>query len=107
MARTRKLGPDLEVKPNTDAAGGWGSVKSLVKSLGRDHVPFSGSRVLLKQNKTDGFMCVSCAWAKPADPPCFRVLRERRQGNDMGDNEQAGDPGIFCRQNRVGTRKMG
>jgi molybdopterin-dependent oxidoreductase alpha subunit len=71
MARTRKLGPDLEVKPNTDAAGGWGSVKSLVKSLGRDHVPFSGSRVLLKQNKTDGFMCVSCAWAKPADPRVF------------------------------------
>ena len=71
MARTRKLGPDLEVKPYTDAAGGWGSVKSLVKSLGRDHVPFSGSRVLLKQNKPDGFMCVSCAWAKPADPRVF------------------------------------
>jgi molybdopterin-dependent oxidoreductase alpha subunit len=71
MARTRKLGPDLEVKPFTDAAGGWGSVKSLVKSLGRDHVPFSGSRVLLKQNKPDGFMCVSCAWAKPADPRVF------------------------------------
>ena len=71
MATTRKLGPNLEVKPYTDAAGGWGSVKSLVKSLGRDHVPFSGSRVLLKQNKPDGFMCVSCAWAKPADPRVF------------------------------------
>jgi molybdopterin-dependent oxidoreductase alpha subunit len=71
MARTRKLGPDLEVKPNTSAAGGWGSVKSLLKSLGRDRVPFSGPRVLLKQNKTDGFMCVSCAWAKPADPRVF------------------------------------
>jgi anaerobic selenocysteine-containing dehydrogenase len=42
-----------------------------MKSLGRDHVPFSGSRVLLKQNKPDGFMCVSCAWAKPADPRIF------------------------------------
>jgi molybdopterin-dependent oxidoreductase alpha subunit len=39
--------------------------------LGRDHVPFSGPRVLFKQNKTDGFMCVSCAWAKPADPRVF------------------------------------
>jgi molybdopterin-dependent oxidoreductase alpha subunit len=42
-----------------------------VKSLTRDRVPFSGSRILLKQNKTDGFMCVSCAWAKPADPRMF------------------------------------
>jgi molybdopterin-dependent oxidoreductase alpha subunit len=71
MARTRKLGPDLEVKPDESAAGGWGSVKSLIKSLGRDRVPLRGPRVLLKQNKTDGFMCVSCAWAKPADPRVF------------------------------------
>ena len=71
MARARKVGPDLEVKPFEGASGGWGSVKSLAKSLGRDRVPFSGPRVLLKQNKPDGFMCVSCAWAKPADPRVF------------------------------------
>jgi molybdopterin-dependent oxidoreductase alpha subunit len=71
MSRTRKLGPDLEVKPYESASGGWGSVQSLAKSLGRDRVPFSGPRVLLKQNKPDGFMCVSCAWAKPADPRVF------------------------------------
>jgi molybdopterin-dependent oxidoreductase alpha subunit len=71
MSTARKLGPDLEVKPYEDASGGWGSVRSLVKSLARDRVPFAGSRVLLKQNKTDGFMCVSCAWAKPADPRMF------------------------------------
>src|SRR5262249_51045409 len=28
----------------------------------------AGSRILLKQNKPDGFACVSCSWAKPADP---------------------------------------
>src|ERR1700709_490334 len=71
MPRTRKLASDLEVKPYESAAGGWGSVRSLVKSLGRDRVPLSGPRVLLKQNKTGGFMCVSCAWAKPADPRVF------------------------------------
>jgi len=71
MSTARKLGPDLEVKPYEDASGGWDSVRSLVKSLARDRVPFAGSRVLLKQNKTDGFMCVSCAWAKPADPRMF------------------------------------
>jgi molybdopterin-dependent oxidoreductase alpha subunit len=71
MSRTRKLGPDLEVKPYESASGGWGSVRSLAKSLGRDRVPLSGPRALLKQNKPDGFMCVSCAWAKPADPRVF------------------------------------
>ena len=71
MTTLRKLGPDLEVKPYEAAAGGWGSVRSLAKSLRHEHVPFSGSRVLLKQNKPDGFMCVSCAWAKPADPRVF------------------------------------
>jgi molybdopterin-dependent oxidoreductase alpha subunit len=71
MATARKLGPNLEVKPYESATGGWGSVKSLVKSLGRDRVPFLGSRILLKQNKTEGYMCVSCAWAKPADPRIF------------------------------------
>jgi molybdopterin-dependent oxidoreductase alpha subunit len=55
-------------KPYTGPAGGWGSVKSLAKSLTKEHIPITGSRVLLHQNKTGGFMCVSCAWAKP-DPP--------------------------------------
>src|SRR5690242_4957796 len=61
----------VKQKDHVGPAGGWGSVKSLAKSLTRDHVPFSGPRVLLKQNKPDGFMCVSCAWAKPADPHVF------------------------------------
>src|SRR5665213_2413700 len=60
-----------QVEPYDGPAGGWGSVKSLAKSLTKEHVAISGSRVLLKQNKPDGFMCVSCAWAKPADPYVF------------------------------------
>jgi molybdopterin-dependent oxidoreductase alpha subunit len=70
-SKKRKLGPHLEVEAHNQPAGGWGSVKSLAKSLTREHVPLKGSRVLLKQNKTKGFMCVSCAWAKPADPRVF------------------------------------
>jgi molybdopterin-dependent oxidoreductase alpha subunit len=71
MATARKLAPDLEVKPYEAPTGGWGSVRSLARSLTRDHVSLAGPRVLLKQNKVDGFMCVSCAWAKPADPRVF------------------------------------
>lgn len=60
----------------THPAGGWGSVQSLGRSLAREHVPFSGSRILTHQNKPDGFACVSCAWAKPAKPRPFEFCEE-------------------------------
>ena len=47
-------------------AGGWGSAKSVGGILLREHVPLSGSSLLMQQNKPEGYMCVSCAWAKPA-----------------------------------------
>ncbi|HEU5096045.1 MAG TPA: FdhF/YdeP family oxidoreductase [Reyranella sp.] len=62
---------ELEFKPHTGPAGGWGSVGSLLRSFRREHNFVSGSATLLKQNKSDGFTCVSCAWAKPADPHVF------------------------------------
>ena len=62
---------ELEFKPHTGPAGGWGSVGSLLRSFRREHNFVSGSATLLKQNKPDGFTCVSCAWAKPADPHVF------------------------------------
>lgn len=71
MANRRRLSDDLEVESYEAPSGGWGSVRSLATSLTREHVPIKGSRVLLHQNKTGGFMCVSCAWAKPADPRVF------------------------------------
>ena len=52
-------------------AGGWGSAKSLAEYLLREHIPASGAAMLMKQNKPDGFMCVSCAWSKPAKPHPF------------------------------------
>jgi len=52
-------------------AGGWGSVKALVSILSEQHVLLNGTRVLMKQNKPQGFACVSCSWAKPADPHAF------------------------------------
>ena len=58
-------------KPYDWPAGGWGSARSLAKSLARERVIASGPPSLMRQNKPDGFACVSCAWAKPADPHLF------------------------------------
>ena len=50
------------------AAGGWTSVKEVGHALAEAHIPVSGARILLHQNKPDGFACVSCSWAKPTKP---------------------------------------
>ena len=60
----------------THPAGGWGSVRSLSRSLTRERVPLRGSRILLHQNKPQGFACVSCSWAKPSDPRPFEFCEE-------------------------------
>ena len=53
---------------DTPPAGGWGSLKAVTQILLKESVPASKAAVLAVQNKHEGFMCVSCAWAKPADP---------------------------------------
>jgi molybdopterin-dependent oxidoreductase alpha subunit len=58
----------VRIEPFTHAAGGWTSVHEVARALGEAHNRLEGSRILLKQNKPDGFACVSCSWAKPADP---------------------------------------
>lgn len=59
------------IKQYDHPAGGWGSVKAVTTILLKEHVATNGTRVLFKQNKPDGFACVSCSWAKPADPHLF------------------------------------
>jgi molybdopterin-dependent oxidoreductase alpha subunit len=59
---------DPTIKPFKGPAGGWGSVRSLAEILPREHVSPEVLRELTRQNKADGFACVSCAWPKPAHP---------------------------------------
>ncbi|MFT8243491.1 FdhF/YdeP family oxidoreductase [Roseomonas sp. BN140053] len=62
---------DVKIEPYEGPAGGWGSAKSLGEILLREKVRPATARELVRQNKADGFMCVSCAWAKPAQPHPF------------------------------------
>ena len=55
-------------KEYTGPSGGYGSLKSVTEILVRERIPAKGARALVEQNKPRGFMCVSCAWAKPAKP---------------------------------------
>ena len=58
-------------KPYQHPSGGWGSARSLGNILTREGVLGSGTLALTRQNKVDGFQCVSCAWVKPAKPLLF------------------------------------
>jgi len=61
----------VKIEPFKRASGGWTSVKEVAHALVQAHIPLAGSQVLMKQNKVDGFACVSCSWAKPAKPHPF------------------------------------
>jgi molybdopterin-dependent oxidoreductase alpha subunit len=56
------------IAPYRGPAGGWGSAKSVTKYMLEQGVAGRGGPILAKQNKPDGFACVSCAWAKPVPP---------------------------------------
>ena len=61
----------VEIAPYKGPAGGWGSLRSVAAILTQEVRLATGGAVLLNQNKPTGFACVSCAWAKPADPLPF------------------------------------
>ena len=52
-------------------AGGWGSLQGMARILGTEKPSPGMIETLQRQNKTDGHMCTSCAWAKPAKPHPF------------------------------------
>jgi hypothetical protein len=65
------MGRKPSFKPYDNPSGGWGSARSLGNILSREGVLASGTLTLTRQNKVDGFQCISCAWAKPANPLPF------------------------------------
>jgi molybdopterin-dependent oxidoreductase alpha subunit len=48
--------------------GGWGSLRGIVQTALKERPSPAALNTLRRQNKVGGFMCVSCAWAKPAQP---------------------------------------
>jgi len=86
----------LKIKAYKGPAGGWGSVHSLEKSLRREHVPIKGARALRRQNKIGGFMCVSCAWAKPADPNVFEFCENGAKATTWEITDRRVTPEFFA-----------
>ncbi len=62
---------DDDVAHYDGPAGGWGSVKGMSRIFAKELDSPAVLDTLRRQNKPGGFMCVSCAWGKPADPHPF------------------------------------
>lgn len=51
--------------------GGWGSIRGIAETLVKEIDRPAVLDTLRRQNKAGGFMCVSCAYTKPAHPHAF------------------------------------
>ncbi|MGA9864837.1 MAG: formate dehydrogenase, partial [Acetobacteraceae bacterium] len=84
-------------KPYDHPSGGWGSVHSLGNILRREGVPVSGALALTRQNKVDGFQCVSCAWSKPAQPLPFEFCENGAKATAWEITTHRCTPEFFAR----------
>lgn len=89
--------PDQKIEAYTDPAGGWGSARSLVDILTREEIPASGAAMLMKQNKPGGYMCVSCAWSKPAKPSTFEYCENGAKATAWEQTRKRIGPDFFER----------
>ena len=87
-------------KPYTSPSGGYGSLKSVAEVLLREQVPVSGAEVLVHQNKPGGFMCVSCAWAKPAKPHPAEFCENGAKATAWEITKKRVDPDFFDQHTR-------
>jgi molybdopterin-dependent oxidoreductase alpha subunit len=78
------------------ASGGWGSIKAITHVLFQEHIALDGSRVLMHQNKPDGFMWVSCSWAKPKDPHTFEFCESGAKATAWDLTSKRVDPDFFA-----------
>ena len=86
------------VEPYDHPTGGWGSVKSLVEKSSAEGLLASGVWAeLSRQNKPDGFACVSCSWAKPAEPHPFEFCENGAKATIWEITPKRADRDFFSR----------
>lgn len=88
--------PKSHFQPYTNACGGWGSAKSVMQILWREQALAKAPAALFKQNKPDGFACVSCAWAKPGHPHALEFCENGAKATAWELTSLKTDPVFFA-----------
>ncbi len=100
MSKDPDTGEPVTIKPYEAPSGGWGSVKSLVDILPREGSLLRSGTALLLQNKPNGFVCPSCAWAKPEKPNTFEFCENGAKATAWEMTPKTVTPAFF-RQHTV------
>ncbi|MGX5829913.1 FdhF/YdeP family oxidoreductase [Mesorhizobium sp. 43Arga] len=85
------------IRPYEGPAGGWGSAKSVAAIIAREHVPLRDPKLLSIQNKAEGYMCVSCAWAKPAQPHPLEFCENGAKATAWETTSRRAGPAFFAK----------
>ena len=86
----------VDLTPYRGPAGGQGSIKSVAEILAREKTLVETGALMLKQNKPHGFMCVSCAWAKPGKPHTFEYCENGAKATAWELTPQVIDDAFFA-----------
>ena len=98
MARKEKI------REYKGPAGGWGSMKSVARHMFKQGVPGAAAE-LARQNKQDGFMCVSCAWAKPNPPHAAEFCENGAKATFFEITPRRTTPDFFVRHTLAELRR--
>ncbi|RTM01071.1 formate dehydrogenase [Ancylobacter aquaticus] len=77
--------------------GGWGSAKSLLKHSTEQHAVSALAALVTDHNKTGGYMCTSCAWAKPAEPHAAEFCENGAKATFWDVTSKRTTPDFFAR----------
>jgi len=78
-------------------SGGWGSVRGMARIARTEGTDPAALRTLARQNKPGGFMCVSCAWTKPAHPHPFEFCENGAKATLWEATRRRCTPDFFAR----------
>lgn len=77
--------------------GGWGSMRGIAEIFAKEKSRPAALDTLRRQNKPGGFMCVSCAFTKPAHPHAFEFCENGAKATLWDLTSRRCTPEFFAR----------
>ncbi len=79
------------------AAGGWGALEAVARTLKEQQVIARGVTALLKANQPDGFDCPGCAWPDPQHTSSFEFCENGAKAITWESTSKRATPDFFDR----------
>ena len=84
------------IEAYTSAAGGWGALRAVAKTLAHQQVMAQGTMTLLKANQPDGFDCPGCAWPDPKHTSSFEFCENGAKAITWESTSKRAGPEFFA-----------